>query len=397
MPSRALPERDEAEPAPPRDDRLSPRDEAEIAALTDQYFKKTRTAVGRYGDKLATYAVFMRRPVLSAPRLAVRWLERVAAMRGVGFEIEVCHEEGRMVGAGEPLLYITGPLVHLVDVETLYLQLVGPPAVAAFNAYSMCCDLPLVAFLAMDGRHCTGPRMMELMAYGAAVGSEAARREVGAKGFIGNATDETAHYFGNERGMGTMPHALVGYAGSTLAAARMFAETFPDEPMTVLVDYFGCEIDDSLAVCAAFPELAAAGRLAIRLDTHGGRFVQGLDTARSYEVLERHVPKAIRQYRTEAELRLLIGTGVSAAAIHHLRDALDTAGYPQVKIVASSGFGPAKCKVMAIAKAPIDVIGTGSYLPGDWHETYATADIVAYDGKPSVKVGREFLLHPRQA
>ena len=40
----------------------------------------------------------------------------------------------------------------------------------------------------------------------------------------------------------------------------------------------------------------------------------------------------------------------------------------------------------------IDVIGTGSYLPHRWPETYATADIVAYDGTPRVKVGREFLL-----
>ncbi len=30
--------------------------------------------------------------------------------------------------------------------------------------------------------------------------------------------------------MGTMPHALIGYAGSTLRAAEMFHETFPDQP-----------------------------------------------------------------------------------------------------------------------------------------------------------------------
>jgi nicotinate phosphoribosyltransferase len=52
---------------------------------------------------------------------------------------------------------------------------------------------------------------------------------------------------------------------------------------------------------------------------------------------------------------------------------------------------------MAIAEAPIEVIGTGSYLPELWSETYATADIVAYDGKPMVKAGREFLLRkPRE-
>jgi len=38
-------------------------------------------------------------------------------------------------------------------------------------------------------------------------------------------------------------------------------------------------------------------------------------------------------------------------------------------------------------------VGTGSFIPTDWHETYATADIVAYDGVAQVKVGREFLLN----
>jgi nicotinate phosphoribosyltransferase len=50
---------------------------------------------------------------------------------------------------------------------------------------------------------------------------------------------------------------------------------------------------------------------------------------------------------------------------------------------------------MAVAKAPLDVIGTGSYLPELWSETYATADIIAYDGVPMVKAGREFLLRQR--
>jgi nicotinate phosphoribosyltransferase len=73
-------------------------------------------------------------------------------------------------------------------------------------------------------------------------------------------------------------------------------------------------------------------------------------------------------------------------------DALDRAGFAKVRIVASSGFTPAKCKTMAVANAPIDTVGTGSYLPEVWTETYATSDIVEYDGQPSVKVGREFLL-----
>ena len=371
--------------------------EADITGYTDRYFAHTRETVARFGDCRVTYAIFMRRPVIFTPRLAVEWIETVARSRGVEFEIELRHEEGAWVGAGEPLLYISGSLQHLVDLETLYLQKLGPPCIAAFNAYAMCCDLPKVAFLAMDARHCAGTEMAELMAYAASVGSRAAVRDVGAVGFIGNATDATAHYFGNQRGMGTMPHALIGYAGSTVQAAEMFRETFPETPLTVLVDYFGREVADSLAVCKRFRDLATAGDLAIRLDTHGGRFVEGLDPAESYAVLERHVPNAVRQYRTEEELRWLVGTGVSAAAIFHVRQALDQAGFERVKIVVSSGFGPAKCKVMASVEAPIDIVGTGSYLPQHWDETYATADVVAYNGKWMVKLGREFLMRKPRA
>ena len=48
--------------------------------------------------------------------------------------------------------------------------------------------------------------------------------------------------------------------------------------------------------------------------------------------------------------------------------------------------------MFALANAPVNVIGTGSFLPQVWSETYATADVVAYDGQPRVKVGREFLI-----
>ena len=383
---------------PSRPERLSPGDprissgDDEVARLTDQYFKKTRQVVARFGDRRVTYAIFMRLPICFAPRLMVEWLEATAARRGVEFDIELNYDEGDWVGAGEPLLYISGPMVELVDLETLYLQWLGAPCVAAYNAYEMCVALPKAGFLAMDARHCAGAEMADMMAYAASVGSNAAKAKKGAVGFIGNATDATAHHFGNERGLGTMPHALIGYAGSTLRAAEMFAETFPGDALTVLVDYYGREISDALAVCQRFSEIAAEGKLSVRLDTHGGRFVEGLDTARSYAVLERHVPKGVRHYRTENELGWLVGTGVTAAAIYHLREALDEAGFEAVKIVVSSGFNVAKCKVMGSVDAPIDVVGTGSFLPEKWPETYATADIVAYDGKPGVKLGREFLL-----
>lgn len=370
-------------------------DESQVARYTDAYFRKSKATVGKFGDVDVTYAIFMRRPVVCCPRLAIDWIESIARERGVTFDIELRRKEGEWIGAGEPLLYLSGPLYHLVDLETLYLQKLGAACAAAYNAYEMCKALPNVAFLAMDARHCAGADMAEMMAYAASVGSEAARRDVNAVGFVGNATDATAHYFGQSCGFGTMPHALIGYAGSTLAAAEMFHKTHPDENLTVLVDYYGHEVRDSLQVAAAFPHLAEAGRLAFRLDTHGGRYVEGLDTQTSYAVLDRNAPEAIRQFRTETELKHMIGTGVSAAAVWHLRENLDKAGFNNAKIVASSGFDIEKCRAFALAKSPVDMIGTGSYLPDRWSETYATADIVEYGGKPSVKVGREFLLRQR--
>ena len=366
-----------------------------IARWTDTYFKHTKEVVNQNGDVTVTYAVFIRRPVVSAPRLMIEWLESVAHERNFKINIDLRYPEGKWVGAGEPLMYITGPMSQLCDLETLFLQKLGPACVAAYNAFTMCVTLPDVKFIAMDARHCAGIEMAEMMAYAASVGSARAKRKSNAVGFIGNATDATAHYFGNENGMGTMPHALIGYAGSTLEAAKMFHKALPDAPMTVLIDYFGLEITDSLAVAGHFSELAEAGKLTVRVDTPGGRYVEGLDPQTSYAVLERNVPDVIRGYRSEGELRHLIGTGVSAAAIWHLREQLDAAGYNKVKITGSSGFSPEKCRLMADAQAPLDFVGTGSYLPDKWTETYATADIVEYSGVPRVKLGREFLLRKK--
>ncbi|MFT9258517.1 MAG: nicotinate phosphoribosyltransferase, partial [Acetobacter sp.] len=354
------------------------------------YFNRTRQIVSRFGDCTVTYAFFIRRPVVSAPAMMLAWLANVMAERNSPYSVDVLHPEGEWVGAGEPLVYITGSFTHLADLETLLLQKLGSPCVAAHRAYQIALSLPRTRFLAMDARHCAGYEMQELMAYAASVGGRAARRD-GAIGFVGTANDAVAPFFETPHGLGTMPHALIGYAGSTVRAAEMFHEEFPETDLVVLVDYFGQEVTDALAVCRRFPDLAAEGRLSVRLDTHGGRFMEGLNPQESYAVVNRHAPEALRRFRSDKELRYLIGTGVSAAAIWKMREALDEAGFPKVRIVASSGFGVTKCACMADARAPVDVVGTGSYIPEWWNETYATTDIIAYDGVERVKIGREFL------
>ena len=375
---------------------IGPLDQQTIESRTDAYFGRTRKIVEHFGDAKVTYAVFIRRPVIAACGIAVTWLRNVAKAQSFDLHIREVYEEGQWVGAGEPLLYLTGPFTKLAPLETLLLQRLGAACVAAHNAYQMAMALPEVPFLAMEARHCAGFEMQEQMGYAAAVGSRAAQKE-GARGFIGNANDATAGFFGQEHGLGTMPHALIGYAGSTLRAAEMYAEVYPNDPLTILVDYFGQEVTDALEVCRRFPEKAAAGQLSVRLDTHGGRFLEGLDPQSSYAVLERYTPGTIRRYRSDAELRDLVGTGVSAAAIWRMREALNEAGFLKVKITVSSGFNVSKCTSMRDAHAPIDVVGSGSFIPDRWSETYATADIVAYDGTLRVKVGREFLLNKAKA
>ena len=103
--------------------------EASLAAHTDSYFLNPKAIVAHLGYRRATYAVFMRRPVISTPRLAVACLNEMAALRGVKFDIELNCAEGEMVGAsGDVIMYVTGPLLHLVDLETVMLQKLGPLA-----------------------------------------------------------------------------------------------------------------------------------------------------------------------------------------------------------------------------------------------------------------------------
>lgn len=369
--------------------RTSPED---VAGWTDKYFTRTKDTVAD-NPPIVTYGVFVRRPTLMATRLAEEWLRAVARDQGFPIDIKTNYEEGAEVGAGDPLMFITGRMDHLAETETHFLQKIGPACVAAMNARDMCITLPKVPFLAMDVRHDAGMEMAEMMAYAASVGSRAAQQsKEQAIGFVGNATDATAHFFGNEAGFGTMPHALIGAFDSTLEATKAFRRANPDAPLTVLVDFHGMEVTDALAVCNYYPELAAKGEIGIRLDTHGGRYLEGLDPAESYAVLERNAPDAVRGYRSEEDLKHLTGTGVSAAAIWYMREQLDKNGFPKVKIVASSGFNAGKCRAMTYADAPIDMVGTGSFLPSKWSETYATADVICYDGEFKVKVGREFLI-----
>ena len=149
---------------------------ADIAARTDSYFNRTKT------DRRAVrrQAGHLRGVPAPAGDLRAAADAGVAEDRGrrcaaPTIEVDLIYQEGDWVGAGEPIVYLTGSMVHLSDLETILLQKIGPACVAAHNAYQMALSLPDVAFLAMEARHCAGAEMQDMMAYAASVGSAAAQ------------------------------------------------------------------------------------------------------------------------------------------------------------------------------------------------------------------------------
>jgi nicotinate phosphoribosyltransferase len=86
-------------------------------------------------------------------------------------------------------------------------------------------------------------------------------------------------------------------------------------------------------------------------------------------------------------------TGVNQRLVHKVREALDTRGYRDVRIVVSGGFTAQRISEFEEAGVPVDAYGVGSSLiRGD--NDY-TADVVITDGKPSAKVGRAYRPNPR--
>lgn len=384
---------------------------APLEKITDKYFSYSRKIAEKFGDSEVVYAVFLRRRVIAACEPAIRLILRLVPEA----QVTRFFDEGEIVPSEAKLFEVRGPYSKLSEVETVMLQKVGIPCVSANNAYEMCRALPDAAFMDMHARHGAGVEMNLLAAYGAAIGGDAARATDSAiKGFVGSSQDLTAPLFGASHGMGTMPHALVGYAkGDVLAATKMFVETVTDaRAVYALVDYGGLEVTDSLR-CAEwfYNEAGLEGDkvFGVRLDTHGGRFAEGLDYERSVDVVGQWlgvsgeyniVEKVLGSRAFQLDFndilvdhvrRLLFGKGVSVASVIHVRRALDEAGFKQAQIVVSSGFDAQKCLVMGAANAPVDLVGTGSYLPTTLSETYSTADIISYDGEQRTKVGRESL------
>jgi nicotinate phosphoribosyltransferase len=170
-------------------------------------------------------------------------------------------------------------------------------------------------------------------------------------------------------GVGTVPHSLIAaYGGDTVAAARAVAAVLPRElPLVAPVDYENDCVATSLAVARALDD-----RLwGVRVET-------------SEYLVDRSVIGHMGTFRP---------TGVNAALVWNVRNALDAEGFGDVKIVVSGGFDLGRIRSFEEDGVPVDAYGVGaSAHEGRWD---FTAAVVQLDGKPQAKAGRELRVNPR--
>ena len=187
-------------------------------------------------------------------------------------------------------------------------------------------------------------------------------------GAIGVSTDAQASWWGG-RGIGTVPHALIAaYGGDTVRAARVFADRYHGEMnITVLADFENDSVRTALEVAEALgPKLWG-----VRLDT-------------SEDLVDHSLWTEMGGFKP---------TGVNPRLVEKVRGALDEAGYPDVRIVASGGFTVERIREFESKGIPVDAYGVGSSLiRGD---NDFTADVVLVDGRPQAKVGRRYSPNPR--
>jgi nicotinate phosphoribosyltransferase len=187
-------------------------------------------------------------------------------------------------------------------------------------------------------------------------------------GAIGVSTDAQASWWGG-RGIGTVPHGLIAaYGGDTVKAAVKFADRFHSNMnITVLVDFDNDSVRTALEVAHALgPKLWG-----VRLDT-------------SEQLVDRSLLDDMGGFDP---------TGVNPRLVEKVRTALDTAGFQNVKIVASGGFTAPRIREFEAADVPVDAYGVGSSLIRGKNDF--TADVVLLDGQPNAKAGRAYAPNPR--
>lgn len=347
--------------------------------LADRYFVRTARTLEHAGrDPVVTMQVFAKVDgVIAGVYECLRMLETQLASRPRRYtlhDLEISTLlDGDRIEPWESAMHITGPYLAFAHLETTLLGVLADRTLVASNVRRAITAANGKPVIFMAARHADWRRQVA-DGYAAIVGGAAAV-----------SSDANGAWWG-ERGVGTMPHALIAAFGgdtvaATLAFARYLRDHEPEVAVSALVDYHNDVIGTSLAVARAMREEFGPGRLAsVRVDTS-----------------ERLVDRSLQGREAEFPGERL--SGVSLPLVRLLREALDEAGFPDVGIVASGGFTPRRIRAFEEANAPVTAYGVGSSLIGhnkgledDDLLTSAdfTADIVMLDGKPEAKVGREY-------
>lgn len=348
--------------------------------FTDAYFLRARRILEADGlNPRVTYQVFIRKGpgIVSGMDEAVAILAKYAHIRDHDIHVYAL-PEGNEFQHGDSLMHIEGPIQQLVELETMYLGVVSAATTMA-NAHGL--DLQTVRERGRAIRELYPDK--QLIYFGArhwhwSLDPEISRILVEECGWNACSTDAGAHGAGLDKGVGTIPHALVlayahvhGTARATVEATLAFDRHIePEAKRIALVDTFNREIDDTLATARAMP-----GRLhGVRLDTAG-------------EVLAQGSPAQGERYWA--------GKGVTVEGTVAVRRALDQAGFDKVTITLSSGFGNLD-KLRAFVEGErkygrlFEALGIGGVFDS-WH---ATSDIVRIEGRELAKTGRGYLPNP---
>lgn len=332
--------------------------------FADEYFNRSyRTVQGTpTADQPVVYGVFCRRSGLLC---GVQDVVEVVDAHCAGPVIVRGLSDGDRYGPCEIVLLIEGPFGQLVVLETVLLGLLSLSAAAA-NMAAMCEAAGDVPVVDMSARHYP-PELIERIALAAAVGGAA-----GTSTRAGHAVVMDRYGTGHDRirvGQresrpfqlyGSIPHALNAvYQGDSIASARAYRERVPEVPLTVTLDFEGREREVCAAAVQAFGDQLAA----VRLDVPGNRVHQGghdhPQRALEMRILSQAPDRAAAQQALD---RYGFGPGVTIESVYAIRDLLDSLNARHSKIAVSSGFDLEKVRAFKVCRAPMDSIGTGSWV-----------------------------------
>jgi len=353
---------------------------------TDRYFVRTAQTIALTGRApVVCMQVFAKQPgVIAGVYEAIRILQTQLAphpVTGRAYSLREFAVEALMDGDGvapyETALLITGPYLAYAHLETDYLGVLARRSLVASNVRRVIDSANGKPVIFMGARH-DDWRVQTPDGYAARVGG------------AGSVSSDAGGAWWGASGVGTMPHAMIAAFGgdviaATLGFARYCREREPDVKVVSLVDYHNDVIGASLAVAQAMRETYGAGSLAaVRVDTSESLVDVSL--------------AADAAARGEAGL-----TGVNPSLVRRLRRALDDAGFPDVGIVVSGGFTPAKIRRFEQEGIPVAGYGVGSSLLGHndglvdglLNDFDFTADVVAVDERAESKAGRGLSPNPR--